>query len=106
MEMERNGRETGFDLNLYGEVGKMKEEWEEKILCATQCSRCQKILDERIFSVYDHEVICIGCKKREEERPDYDEASKDMIRQCLVDTERQYGDPGGFCYHHFYAYTC
>jgi hypothetical protein len=29
-----------------------------------------------------------------------------MIRQCLVDTERQYGDPGDFCYHHFYPFTC
>jgi hypothetical protein len=46
------------------------------------------------------------CKKSEEERPDYDEVSKKMIRQCLVDTEQQYGDPGGFCYHHFYPYTC
>jgi len=104
--MERNVRKTGFDLNLYGEVSKMKEEWEEKILCATQCSRCREGLNQRILSVYDHQVICMGCKKREEERPDYDEASKDMIRQCLVDTERQYGDPGGFCYHHFYPYRC
>ncbi|NIS63297.1 MAG: hypothetical protein GTO13_22200 [Proteobacteria bacterium] len=87
-------------------MSKIKEEWEGRMLCATRCSRCHKVLDERILSVYDHEVICMGCKRREEERPDYDEASKDMIRQCLVDTEHQYGDPGGFCYHHFYPYTC
>ena len=91
--------------NVHGEVGEMKEEWEEKILCATQCSRCHGGLDRRILSVYDHQVICMECKK-EEERPDYDEVSKNMIRQCMVDTERQYGDPGGFCYHHFYPYTC
>jgi hypothetical protein len=81
--------------NVHGEVGEMKEEWEETILCATQCSRCRGGLDRRILSVYDHQVICMECKKEEEERPDYDEVSKNMIRQCMVDTERQYGDRGG-----------
>jgi hypothetical protein len=105
-EGERNGRETKFEINLWGEVIKMKDEWEEKLLCVTQCSRCHGRLDQRILSVYDHQVICMECKKGEEERPDYNKASKDMIRQCLVDTERHYGDPEGFCYHHFYPYTC
>jgi hypothetical protein len=30
----------------------MKEEWEERIICATQCSRCHGRLDRRILSVY------------------------------------------------------
>lgn len=84
----------------------MKEDWEEKILCATQCSQYHERLDRRFLSVYDHQVICMECKRRGEVRPDYDQVSKDMIRQCLGDTERQHGDPGGFCYHHFYPYTC
>jgi len=95
----------------YGEVeiwegGKMKEEWEERMICANQCSRCHGRLDRRILSVYDNKVICMECKRGEEARLDYDKVSKNMIRQCLVDTARKYGDPGGFCYHHFYPYTC
>jgi recombinational DNA repair protein (RecF pathway) len=82
----------------------MKEEGEERVLRATECSRCHGNLNQRILSVYDHRVICMDCKRKEEERPDYGEVSKDMIRQCLVDTEREYGDPGDFCYHHFYPY--
>ena len=30
----------------------MKEEWEERMLCATECSRCHGKLDQRILSVY------------------------------------------------------
>jgi hypothetical protein len=29
-----------------------------------------------------------------------------MIGQCLIDTEIQWGDPQGYCYHHFYPFTC
>jgi hypothetical protein len=62
--------------------------------------------DPRILSVYDHEAICMDCKKKEEQRPDYAEMSKETIGQCIVDTELQWGDPKGFCFHHFYSYTC
>jgi hypothetical protein len=24
----------------------------------------------------------------------------------MANTEPQYGDPQGFCFHHFYPYTC
>jgi hypothetical protein len=24
----------------------------------------------------------------------------------MADTEIQYSDPGGYCFHHFYPYTC
>jgi hypothetical protein len=46
------------------------------------------------------------CKKEEEARPDYEEVSKGMIGQCMAETELFYGDPGGYCFHHFYPFTC
>jgi hypothetical protein len=84
----------------------MKDNWEERLSCATKCSRCNKELDKRIFSVYDHRPICMECKKEEESRPDYEEVSKGMIEQCMAETEQFYGDPGGYCFHHFYPFTC
>ena len=87
----------------------MKNEWEERISCALQCSRCNKRLgakDKRILSVYDHNAICLDCKKKEEKRPDYEEISRNMIGQCLADTELKWGDPGGYCFYHFYPYKC
>jgi len=56
--------------------------------------------------VIDHEAICMACKREEEKRDDYEEISKQTIGQCLIDTEMQWGDPQGYCYHHFYPYTC
>lgn len=87
----------------------IKANWKEIISCATQCPRCDKKLgqkDERILSVYDDQAICMDCKKKEEERPDYDEVSKKMIGQCLIDVDQQWGDPEAYCYHHFYPYKC
>jgi len=60
----------------------------------------------RILSIYDHKAICMGCKKTEEEKDDYGDAAKKMVGQCLIDTELKYGDPGAYCYHHFYPFTC
>ena len=51
----------------------MKDNWEERVSCATECPRCSKKLDpkdQRILSVYDDQTICMECKKKEEERPD------------------------------------
>ena len=48
----------------------------------------------------------MACKEEEEKRPDYEEISKQMIGQCLIDTEVQYGDPEGYCFHHFYPFKC
>lgn len=87
----------------------MKDKWEEQVSCAVQCTRCEGKLtpsDERILSVYDHQPICMPCKKEEEKRADYEEVSKGAIGQCLADTELHYSDPGGYCYHHFYPYKC
>ncbi len=87
----------------------MAEKWEEDLKCAIKCGRCSAGLkpeDERILSVYDHEPICMACKREEEKRPDYTEVSKQMIGQCMADTEAMWSDPGGYCYHHFYGYTC
>jgi len=87
----------------------MKDNWEERVSCATECPRCGKELDpkdQRILSVYDDQAICMECKKKEEKRPDYDEVSKRMIGQCMADVEQQLGDPAGYCYHHFYSYKC
>jgi len=85
------------------------EKWEEILSCATNCARCNNKLkhtDQRILSIYDHEAICMACKKEEEQRQDYAEASKNVIGQCMIDTELQYGDPKDFCFHHFYPFKC
>ena len=82
---------------------------EQKLACATKCSRYIKSLtpqDQRILSVYDDEAICMACKKKEEQRPDYKETSEKMVKQCMVDVELMQSDPGGYCFHHFYPYTC
>ena len=87
----------------------MVDSWEKELTCAIQCPRCEQSLsskDQRILSVYDHQPICMPCKQVEEKRTDYEEVSKQMIGQCLIDTEMSYSDQGGFCYHHFYPYTC
>jgi hypothetical protein len=77
----------------------MADEWAEQLTCATQCTRCDKKMgadDQRILSIYDHRTICIDCKNEEEQRPDYEEVAKQM----------KWGDPQGYCYHHFYPYKC
>jgi hypothetical protein len=87
----------------------MADQWEEKLSCALECSRCEQKLtpdDPRILSVYDHQAICKACKQEEEQRPDYQEQSKEIIGQLMAETEIKYGDPGGYCYHHFYPYKC
>lgn len=87
----------------------MPDAWAEKLSCAIQCQRCDRQLaptDPRILSVYDHEAICTACKDDEEKRDDYEKVSKQTIGQCLMDTEMQWGDPQGYCYHHFYPFTC
>ena len=87
----------------------MQDDWTEKLSCAISCHRCDEKMDPkdpRILSVYDHQAICMVCKKEEEQRPDYEKISKNTIGQCMIDTELQYSDPAGFCYHHFYPYTC
>ncbi len=87
----------------------MKKNLEEKISCAIVCERCNKKLnqeDQRILSVYDHKTICMECKKNEENRPNYEEIAKEMINQCLVDTEQQWADPENFCFYHFYPFKC
>jgi hypothetical protein len=102
-------RKTDFLWLTEGGQCTMKEPWEEKLSCAVECPRCKKKLgpqEQRILSVYDDEPICLDCKKKEEGRSDYGEASRKMIGQCMADVEQQWGDPAGFCYHHFYPYQC
>ena len=87
----------------------MKDQWENTLACAVACQRCDSALtgrDKRILSVFDHQPICMACKQAEENRPDYAEASKQMIGTCMMETEVMYGDPGGYCYYHFYPFTC
>jgi hypothetical protein len=85
------------------------DKWEEKLSCALACHRCNTSLapeDKRILSVYDHEPLCVSCKKEEEQRPDYEVVSRQMIGTCMAETEIMYNDPGGYCYHHFYPLAC
>ncbi|MFO7932346.1 MAG: hypothetical protein ACQETG_02460 [Thermodesulfobacteriota bacterium] len=87
----------------------MEEQWEQDLSCASSCSRCNAGLsadDRRILSVYSHEPICMECKKQEENRPDYEETSRNMIGQCMADTEAAWSDPGGYCFYHFYPFKC
>jgi hypothetical protein len=83
--------------------------WQEELICATQCARCNiklAAVDLRILSVYDHEAVCMDCKRAEESRPDFQEVSMQVAEQCLIHSESGKGDPKGYCYHHFYPYKC
>ena len=87
----------------------MKDTWEDAISCAAKCSRCDRSMsaeDKRILSVIDHQPICMICKEEEIKRPDYEEISRNMIGSCMAETEQMYGDPGGYCFYHFYPYKC
>ena len=37
----------------------------------TRCDRCGAPLTVRIMSMFNEDVICMDCKKKERERPDY-----------------------------------
>jgi hypothetical protein len=85
------------------------DKWESKLSCAIACHRCSTTLgpqDRRILSVYDHEPLCLDCKKAEEKRPDYENVSRQVIGSCMAETEIMYSDPGGYCFHHFYPFSC
>ena len=85
------------------------DQWEEKLSCAVACARCDAALkptDQRILSVYDHEPICLACKGAEEKKEDYESVSREAIGSCMAETELLYSDPKGYCFHHFYPFTC
>jgi hypothetical protein len=87
----------------------MKDRWENELACAVACHRCNTKLnadDQRILSVFDHQPICLTCKREEEKQSDYADVSKNMIGTCMMETEVMYGDPGGYCFYHFYPFTC
>jgi hypothetical protein len=87
----------------------MADQWQHELTCATACSSCSGKLkgdDLRILSVYDHEPICMACKQKEERRPDYAQTAKQAMGDLMAQTELLYGDPGGYCYHHFYPFKC
>jgi hypothetical protein len=87
----------------------MNQDWEKNLACAIECSHCGEKMgsaSQRVLSVYDHQPICLKCKKEEETRPDYEEVSKNMIGQCMAETEVMYSDPGGYCFYHFYPFKC
>jgi len=87
----------------------MQEKWQDVLQCAVACSRCNAPLGpqtQRILSVYDHQAVCLKCKHEEEKRTDYESVSRDMIGQCMAETEVFYSDPGGYCYYHFYPFRC
>ncbi len=87
----------------------MIDQWEKDLTCAGTCTQCSAGLDakdQRILSVYTHQPICMDCKRKEEKQPDYEDASKGMIAECLKETGRPYGNPEGYCFHHFCPYKC
>ncbi len=87
----------------------MEDNWKKQLSCASQCQHCQRPLgkkDHRVLSVYDHQPICIHCKQAEETRPDYPDQSKRMIASCITTTGKPYGDPAGYCFHHFCPFKC
>ncbi len=85
------------------------DRWEKELSCASECSQCQQPLasgDQRVLSVFTHGVICMSCKKSEEKREGYENASKEMISRCIKETGKPYGSPEGYCFHHFCPYKC
>ena len=87
----------------------MREQWEKDLACLIVCPRCSQKLDaseQRILSVYDHEPICMACKNAEEEKNDYESVSREAIGNCMAETELLYSDPRGYCFYHFYPFTC
>lgn len=85
------------------------ETWEKDLACSTACTRCGRDFgprEERILSVFDDGVICTACKREEEKRPDHAEASRQMVARCIGATGRPWGDPAGFCFHHFVPFRC
>jgi hypothetical protein len=87
----------------------LMDQWKEMLSCATACHRCSASLkptDKRILSVFDHQPICLSCKQEEEKREDYETVSREVIGTCMAETEVLYSDPGGYCLHHFYPFTC
>lgn len=53
----------------------------DKFFSQTNCDRCGKPLtDGRTMSMYNTDCICIDCKRKETERPDYKTA-------CAADAE-------------------
>jgi len=87
----------------------MVDQWEKDLSCAERCAECDGKLDQRdqrVLSVYTHQPICMPCKKQEETRPDYSDVSKNVIADCIESTGKPYGDPGGYCFHHFCPYKC
>ena len=87
----------------------MEKNWEKTLSCSDTCARCQQPLkpkDQRLLSVYDHAAICIDCKHAEEKRPDYEDVTKQMIAACMQETQKPYGDPASYCFHHFCPFKC
>ena len=87
----------------------MEKNWEKRLSCADRCGRCQRPLeakDQRLLSVYDHDAICMTCKQAEEKKPDYEDVSKQMIATCMQETQKPYGDPASYCFHHFCPFKC
>ena len=46
----------------------------DRFFQATRCDRCGAPLTVRIMSMYNEDVICMACKEKERQRPDYREA--------------------------------
>jgi hypothetical protein len=68
------------------------ENWEKQLSCAEHCIRCNKSLtakDRRFLSVVD-----------------YEDASRQMMAECMEQTGKPYGDPAGYCFHHFCPFKC
>jgi len=103
-------RGQGRILNSIANVEhEMEENWEKQLACAIGCQRCGQPLqkkDQRLLSVYDHQPICMSCKAAEEKRPDFEDVSRMMITECMEKTNKPYGDPASYCFHHFCPFKC
>ncbi|MGD8343770.1 MAG: hypothetical protein PVF71_01355 [Desulfobacterales bacterium] len=85
------------------------ENWEKQLSCAQKCNRCGKSLsnkERRILSIFDHQPICLDCKKEEEKKSDYEDASRQMMAECTQQAGRPYGDTASYCFHHFVPFKC
>ena len=87
----------------------MEENWKEQLACAVVCQHCNMPLgqkDKRLLSVYDHQPICMDCKREEEKKPDYEDRTREMISACMETENRPYGSPASYCFYHFCPFKC
>lgn len=53
----------------------------EVITMQVICARCKKVANPHIMSMFNTDLICMDCKEKERQRPDYRDAVKADIEE-------------------------